>query len=61
MHYRCAKTPGAAYFFTIVTYNRQPVFRSDETIALLRQTFHTVKAEAPFAIDAIASFVKGLG
>lgn len=54
MHYRRARTPGATYFFTIVTYNRQPVFRSDETIALLRQAFHTVKAEDPFAIDAIA-------
>ncbi|PSR17373.1 transposase [filamentous cyanobacterium CCP3] len=54
MHYRRAKTPGATYFFTLVTYNRQPVFRGDETIALLRQAFHTVKAEPPFAIDAIA-------
>ncbi|MFQ4134708.1 transposase [Nodosilinea sp. PGN35] len=54
MHYRRAKTPEATYFFTLVTYNRQPVFRSDETIALLRQAFHTVKAEAHFAIDAIA-------
>ena len=54
MHYRRAKTPEAIYFFTIVTYNRQPLFRSAETIALLRQAFHTVKAESPFAIDAIA-------
>ena len=54
MHYRRAKTSGATYFFTVVTYNRQPVFCSDETIALLRQAFHTVKAESPFAIDAIA-------
>jgi len=34
--------------------NRQPIFRSAETIVLLRQAFHTVKAESPFAIDAIA-------
>ncbi|MBE9111128.1 transposase [Nodosilinea sp. LEGE 07298] len=54
MHYRRAKTPGATYFFTIVTDNRQSVFRSDETIALLRQAFHTIKAKSPFAIDAIA-------
>lgn len=53
MHYRRAKTPGATYFFTVVTYNRQPLFLSDYTIALLRQAFHTVKTESPFIIDAI--------
>ncbi|MGF1571086.1 MAG: transposase [Nodosilinea sp.] len=53
MHYRRAKTPGATYFFTVVTYNRQPLFHSIETVALLRQAFHTVKAQSPFTIDAI--------
>ncbi|WP_263970622.1 hypothetical protein [Leptolyngbya sp. KIOST-1] len=53
MHYRCAKTSGATYFFTIVTCDRQPLFHSTETIALLRQAFHTVKAQSPFTIDAI--------
>jgi putative transposase len=54
MDYRRAKTPGATYFFTVVTYNRHPIFRSDETIALFRQASHSVKAEALFAIDPIA-------
>ena len=53
MHYRRAKTPGATYFFTVVTYNRQPLFQNNETVTLLRQAFHTVKAESPFTIDAI--------
>ncbi|MGF1567111.1 MAG: transposase [Nodosilinea sp.] len=53
MHYRRAKTLGATYFFTVVTYNRQPVFYHDKTVALLRHAFHTVKAESPFTIDAI--------
>jgi putative transposase len=53
MHYRRAKTPGATYFFTVVTYNRQPLFHSNDTIALLRQAFHSVKAKSPFRIDAI--------
>jgi putative transposase len=53
MHYRRAKTPGATYFFTVVTHNRQPLFQNNETVALLRQAFHIVKAESPFTIDAI--------
>jgi putative transposase len=53
MHYRRATTPGATYFFTVVTHNRQPLFQNNETVALLRQAFHIVKAEPPFIIDAI--------
>ncbi len=43
MHYCRAKTPGATYFFTVVTYNRQHLFNHPETVQLLRQSFHTVK------------------
>jgi putative transposase len=53
MYYRRAKTPGATYFFTVVTHNRQPLFQHNKTVALLRQAFHTVKASSPFTIDAI--------
>lgn len=53
MQYRRAKTPGATYFFTVVTYNRQHLFKTDEIIQLLRQAFHTVKQRYPFEIDAI--------
>ncbi|NET32993.1 MAG: transposase [Cyanothece sp. SIO1E1] len=53
MQYRRAITPGAIYFFTVVTYNRQPLFQAPDTIQLLRQAFHTVKQHHPFDIDAI--------
>ena len=53
MHYRHAKIPGAIYFFTVVTYNRQHLFKHPETIQLLRQSFHTVKQQHPFDIEAI--------
>jgi putative transposase len=53
MHYRRAKTPGATYFFTLVTYQRQTLFRDPQTIDLLRTVFRTVKAKHPFTLDAI--------
>lgn len=53
MHYRRAKIPGATYFFTVVTYNRQHLFKHPETVQLLRQSFHTVKQQHPFIIEAI--------
>lgn len=53
MQYRRAKTPGASYFFTVVTYQRQLLFHTPETIDLLRSAFRSVKAKFPFTIDAI--------
>lgn len=53
MKYRRAQTPGATYAFTLVTYNRQPIFQSPETINILRQSFRVVKKQHPFHIDAI--------
>jgi putative transposase len=53
MKYHRAKTPGATYFFTVVTYQRQHLFHSREMVNLLRAAFHSVKTEHPFAIDAI--------
>ncbi len=53
MHYRRLKTPGATYFFTVVTYRRRPVLCEPESIALLREAFKTVKQQRPFQIDAI--------
>ncbi|MEB3178656.1 MAG: transposase [Nostocaceae cyanobacterium] len=53
MQYRRAKTPGATYFFTVVTYQRQSLFHQSEMVDLLRSAFRTVKARLPFAIDAI--------
>jgi putative transposase len=53
MHYRRATTPGATYFFTVVTYQRQKLFQAPETVEYLRHAFRTVKATHPFTIEAI--------
>jgi putative transposase len=53
MQYRRAKTPGATYFFTVVTYQRQALFHEPVTVDLLRQSFGKIKSKLPFTIDAI--------
>ena len=53
MEYRRATTPGATYFFTVVTYNRQRLFEHPDTVQLLREAFHQVKQRHPFTLDAI--------
>ena len=53
MQYRRAKTPGATYFFTLVTYQRQHIFNHPEAVEVLRQAFRTVKQNHPFTIEAI--------
>jgi putative transposase len=52
MHYRRAKIAGASYFFTIVTYDRRPIFNNTETIALFEAGLNRIKARHPFDIDA---------
>ena len=42
--------PGGSYFLTLVTYNRNPVFRELENISRLRIALKTVKSEMPFEI-----------
>ncbi|WP_071525315.1 REP-associated tyrosine transposase [Spirulina subsalsa] len=54
MQYRRSKVPGATYFFTVVTYERQPLFNDPKLIKLLRQTFRQVKQPYPFTLDAIS-------
>lgn len=51
--YRRAFIPGGCYFFTVVTYQRRPVFAQPENVELLRSAFKRVMAEKPFKIDAI--------
>ena len=53
MEYRRAKTPGATYFFTVVTYQRQTIFDDGSMVELLRQCFRVVKQRYPFAIEAM--------
>ena len=43
---------GGTYFFTVVTYQRYPVFKDNNSIALLNDCFKTVRRNHPFLIDA---------
>jgi putative transposase len=52
MRYRRSKTPGATYFFTVVTFRRRPFLTDLDNVELLRTAFRTVKTEHPFTIDA---------
>jgi putative transposase len=52
MRYRRAKTPGATYFFTVVTYRRRRFLCDPENVALLRAGFRFVKQRHPFDLDA---------
>ena len=49
-NYRRMYVPGGTYFFTIVTYQRQPIFANPENISLLRKAITTIKIEMPFTI-----------
>ncbi|MDD5034036.1 MAG: transposase [Methylococcaceae bacterium] len=52
MQYRRAKTPGATYFFTVVTFLRRKILCEPENVELLRAAFRTVKSRHPYTIDA---------
>jgi putative transposase len=53
MEYRRAKTPGGTFFFTVVTYARQPILASIASVAWLREVTRQVKRRHPFRIDAM--------
>ncbi len=53
MEYRRAKTPGATYFFTMVTYQRRQILCQRSNVDLLRSAFRYVMEKHPFKIDAI--------
>ncbi|TPQ28926.1 REP-associated tyrosine transposase [Methylomonas koyamae] len=50
--YRRVYIPGGCYFFTVVTYRRQPIFADERNVAWLRQAFKIVKAKRPFELTA---------
>jgi len=50
--YRRLYTPGGTYFFTVVTYNREPLFADNNLVAQLRRSMRVVKAKCPFAVVA---------
>lgn len=51
--YRRAFLKGGIFFFTVVTYERRPVFREQRSVDLLRQSFQITMATRPFRVDAI--------
>ena len=51
--YRLLYKNGGIYFFTLVTYGRQPVFRHDEVVALLKGCFERTARSHPFTIEAL--------
>ena len=52
MQYRRSKVPGATYFFTIVTYDRQEILCIPHNVEVLRKAFKTVMQHHPFTIEA---------
>jgi putative transposase len=42
--YRRMYVPGGTYFFTLVTYQRKPLFSMPENIILLRQATRQIKS-----------------
>ena len=53
MEYRRHYQPGGWYFFTVVTYQRQPILTQPGNIACLRRAFRRVRKKRPFSIAAI--------
>ena len=50
--YRRVKVKGGTYFFTVVTYDRQPILIGDQVRSALREGIQEVRQSLPFAIDA---------
>ena len=52
-HYHRSYTPGGTYFFTVVTYQRANILRTDTARSALRRAFITCKQRWPFETVAI--------
>lgn len=52
-NYKRYYTSNAYYFFTVVTYKRQPIFQDINAIQLLKESIQTIKQKYPFTIEAI--------
>ncbi len=50
--FRRSTVPGAAYFFTVSTYQRQKVLTEPPFVEALRQSLRLVKERYPFTIEA---------
>jgi putative transposase len=52
MRYRRLTVPGATYFFTVVTYQRKPLFANTRAVAMLEDSIARVLEKRPFIIEA---------
>jgi len=50
--YRRTKVKGCTYFFTVVTFGRQPILTDEYVRIALREGIHEVRQSMPFKIDA---------
>jgi putative transposase len=50
--YRRIKIKGGTYFFTVVTFGRQPILINDHVRAALREGIQEVRQSMPFTIEA---------
>jgi putative transposase len=53
MEFRRYYQPSGRYFFTVVTYRRQPILTQPKNIERLRHIFRDITKKKPFRIDAI--------
>jgi putative transposase len=53
MQYRRAFVPGGAFFFTVVTAGRAPLFADKANIAVLQSAFRRVRFQRPFLLKAV--------
>ncbi len=50
--YRRLYVPGGTYFFTVLTYDRQPLFADPSKVGQLRLALRKVKSKRPFVVLA---------
>ncbi len=50
-HYRRANTPGATYFFTVITYRRRQILCDPDVRIALREAIARVRNQYPFRIN----------
>ena len=51
-NYRRARQTGGTFFFTVVTYKRQPFLTSEQARITLRNAINFTRRDLPFTIDA---------
>lgn len=52
-NWRRAFVPGGMFFFTVVTYQRRPVFASELARRLLGEAFRETRRRQPFQVEAV--------